>query len=133
LACPERLVNSAARLDLLKLTQLEFKPIDEERYPCLDLARQALRVGGTAPTILNAANEIAVQSFVEGNIKFTDIALLIDQVLQKIHSRPVRSIEVILEDDGLARAVALEIVEKGRTGMASLSDTAIMSSYAATS
>lgn len=63
LAWPERLSNSAPYLDLLSIAQLDFKPIDEERYPCLRLAYQALKIGGTATTILNAANEIAVQAF----------------------------------------------------------------------
>jgi 1-deoxy-D-xylulose-5-phosphate reductoisomerase len=129
LAWPERLVNAAARLDLLQIAQLDFKAIEEDRYPCLALALQALKIGGTATTILNAANEIAVRAFLEGKISFTAIAVLNQQVLEKIHSRPVASIEVILEDDSLARAVALEMVENR---LASLSDTAIMDAHAAT-
>lgn len=111
LAWPERLVNSAKRLDLLQIARLDFKPIEVKRYPCLDLALQALKIGGTASTILNATNEITVQAFLEGKIRFTDIAPLNTQVLEKIHSRPVSSVEVVLEDDSLARAVALEMVE----------------------
>ncbi|WP_218813499.1 1-deoxy-D-xylulose-5-phosphate reductoisomerase [Rickettsiella endosymbiont of Dermanyssus gallinae] len=114
LAWPERLENAAARLDLLKVAQLDFKPIEAARYPCLDLAMQALKIGGTATTILNAANEIMVQAFLEGKIRFTEIASLNQQVLEKIHSRPVVSVEVILEDDSLARAVALEMVEQAQ-------------------
>lgn len=111
LAWPERLINSAKRLDLLQIARLDFKPIEVKRYPCLDLALQTLKIGGTASTILNAANEITVQAFLEGKIRFTDIAPLNTQVLEKIHSRPVSSVEVVLEDDSLARAVALEMVE----------------------
>lgn len=114
LAWPKRLENSATRLDLLTVAQLDFKPIEAARYPCLDLAMQALKIGGTATTILNAANEIIVQAFLEGKIRFTEIASLNQQVLEKIHSRSVTSIEVILEDDSLARAVALEMVEQAQ-------------------
>ncbi|MDQ8039527.1 MAG: 1-deoxy-D-xylulose-5-phosphate reductoisomerase [Rickettsiella sp.] len=131
LAWPERLTNSAPCLDLSKVARLEFKPIDKERYPCLDLAYQALKIGGTATTILNAANEVAIQAFLEEKIKFTDIAKLNKLVLEKIHSRPVSSIEVILEDDSLARAVALEMTEPTRKALASLSDADMMDAHAA--
>lgn len=131
LAWPERLTNSAPCLDLLQVARLDFKPIDKERYPCLDLAYQALKIGGTATTILNAANEVAVQAFLEGKINFTDIAKLIKQVLEKIHSRSVSSVEVILEDDSLARAVALEMTEPTRKALASLSDADMMGAHAA--
>ncbi|BBB15345.1 1-deoxy-D-xylulose 5-phosphate reductoisomerase [Candidatus Rickettsiella viridis] len=114
LAWPERLENSATHLDLLKVAQLDFKPIEEARYPCLGLAMQALKIGGTATTILNAANEIMVQAFLEGKIRFTEIASLNQQVLEKIHSCPVVSVEAIVEDDSFARAVALEMVEKAQ-------------------
>lgn len=131
LAWPERLTNSASCLDLLKLAQLDFEPINKKRYPCLDLAYQALRIGGTATTILNAANEVAVQAFLEEKINFTDIAELNKKVLEKIHSRPVTSIEVILDDDDFARAVALEIVEHMQKRMASLEDADMMDAQAA--
>lgn len=131
LAWPERLTNSAPRLDLIKLAQLNFESIDKKRYPCLDLAYRALAIGGTATTILNAANEIAVQAFLAEKIKFTDIAQLNKQVLEKIHSRPVTSVEIILEDDGLARAVALELIDPTRKGMASFVDADMMDAHAA--
>lgn len=113
LAFPEaRLNNAAAPLDLLKVGRLDFSVIDEKRYPCLSLAYRALQIGGTATTILNAANEIAVQAFLDGKIYFTDIAKLNREVLEKIHSRPVSSLSVILEDDNLAREIAKEIILK---------------------
>jgi 1-deoxy-D-xylulose-5-phosphate reductoisomerase len=130
LAWPERLTNSAFCLDLVKLGQLDFKPIDKKRYPCFDLAVKAINLGGTATTILNAANEIAVQAFLAGKISFTEIAELNERVLEKIHSRPVTSVEVILEDDSLGRAVALELIEQAGKAMASLSDAAMMDSHA---
>lgn len=112
LAFPERINNAAASLDLLKVGRLDFLAIDEKRYPCLNLAYQALRIGGTATTILNAANEIAVQAFLDGKICFTDIAKLNQDVLEKIHSRSVTDINVILEDDNLAREIAKEMILK---------------------
>lgn len=112
LAFPERIDNSAARLNLLKVARLDFLKIDEKRYPCLNLAYQALRIGGTATTILNAANEIAVQAFLDGKIYFTDIAKLNQDVLEKIHSRPVSNLAILLEDDNLAREIAKEMILK---------------------
>ena len=131
LAWPERLPNAASSLDLLKLARLDFQKLDEERYPCLGLATQALTIGGTATTILNAANEIAVQAFLERKIKFTEIAHINKQVLDKIHSRPVSSVGVILEDDSLARAVALELVEHTQKALASSLDADMMDAHAA--
>ncbi|TLY47870.1 MAG: 1-deoxy-D-xylulose-5-phosphate reductoisomerase [Gammaproteobacteria bacterium] len=112
LAFPERIDNSATRLNLLKVARLDFLKIDEKRYPCLNLAYQALRIGGTATTILNAANEIAVQAFLDGKIYFTDIAKLNQDVLEKIHSRPVSNLNIIMEDDNLAREIAKEMILK---------------------
>lgn len=112
LAFPERITNSVTSLDLLKVARLDFLAIDEKRYPCLNLAYQALRIGGTATTILNAANEIAVQAFLDGKIYFTDIAKLNQDVLEKIHSRPVTNLGIILEDDNLAREIAKEMILK---------------------
>lgn len=112
LGFPERIANSVEKLDLIKMGRLDFLAIDEKRYPCLDLAYQALRIGGTATTILNAANEIAVQAFLDRKINFTDIAKLNQDVLEKIHSRPVSNLNVILEDDNLAREIAKEMILK---------------------
>lgn len=112
LSFPERINNSVASLDLLKIGRLDFLAIDEKRYPCLNLAYQALRIGGTATTMLNAANEIAVQAFLDGKINFTDIAKLNQDVLEKIHSRPVSNLNIILEDDNLAREIAKEMILK---------------------
>lgn len=112
LAFPDRITNAVASLDLVKVGRLDFLAIDEQRYPCLNLAYQALRIGGTATTILNAANEIAVQAFLDGKILFTDIAKLNQDVLEKIHSRPVSNLNIILEDDNLAREIAKEMILK---------------------
>ena len=117
LAFPERITNSATTLNLLKIARLDFLPVDEKRSPCLSLAYQALRIGGTATTILNAANEIAVQAFLDGKISFTDIAKLNQDVLEKIHSRPVSNLSIILEDDNLAREIAKEMILKHYTSV----------------
>lgn len=112
LAWPERVTNSAAALDLVNIARLDFLAIDEQRFPSLHLAYKALQLGGTATTILNAANEVAVQAFLAGEIYFTDIAKLNSDVLEKIHSRPVSNLDIILEDDSLAREIAKEIILK---------------------
>jgi 1-deoxy-D-xylulose-5-phosphate reductoisomerase len=131
LAWPQRLTHSVPSLDLVTLGQLDFKPVDEKRYPCLGLAVHALKIGGTATTILNAANEVAVDAFLEEKISFTAIAEINKQVLETIHSRPVTSVEMILEDDGLARAVALELIEQHGKTMASESDAVMMDAHSA--
>ena len=112
LAFPQRINNAASSLDLLKIARLDFLAIDEKRYPSLALAYKALQIGGTATTILNAANEIAVQAFLQGKIYFSDIARLNQAVLEKIHSRPASNLDVILEDDNLAREIAKEMILK---------------------
>ncbi len=112
LGFPERITNSAKKLNLIKVGRLDFLAIDEKRYPCLNLAYQALCIGGTATTILNAANEIAVQAFLDRKIYFTDIAKLNRDVLEKIHSRPISNLDIILEDDNLAREIAKEMILK---------------------
>jgi 1-deoxy-D-xylulose-5-phosphate reductoisomerase len=73
----------------------------------LNLAYQALRAGGTAPTILNAANEVAVQAFLDNKIAFTDIAIIVDKILNVIPSRPAHNLEIILQDNATARECAL--------------------------
>ncbi len=106
LAWPERIASGVNNLDLLTLGKLDFAVLDTERYPCLNLAYQALQTGGTAPTILNAANEIAVQAFLDGKMAFTDIAITVDKVLNKLPSRPATNLDIILQDNAAARECA---------------------------
>ena len=106
LAYPERIDAGIGQLDLAKIAQLNFELPDFERFPCLGLAFAALRFGGTAPAALNAANEIAVQAFLDKKIKFTHIASVIEQVMEQIHHEPASDLEIIMAQDEIARALA---------------------------
>jgi 1-deoxy-D-xylulose-5-phosphate reductoisomerase len=97
-------------LDLASVGQLTFEPVDLEAFPCLRLARQAARAGGTAPCVLNAANEIAVHAFLEGRLRFLEIAEVIEEVLSQLDGEPVLSFESLYEADRQARALASETV-----------------------
>ncbi len=112
LAWPERIESGAARLDLAAVGRLEFSAVEHARYPCLNLAYQALNNGGTAPTILNAANEVAVRAFLDEKIPFTGIARVVEATLAAQGARPATALEVVLEDDARARACAAEQVIK---------------------
>lgn len=106
LAWPERIASGVTALDLFKVARLDFQPPDEQRFPCLVLARQVAEAGSSAPAMLNAANEIAVASFLEKRIRFTDIPLLIDEVLNREQIQPVESLEDVMAADQRARTAA---------------------------
>lgn len=106
LAWPERINSGVEPLDLVKAGRLDFAAADFERFPCLALAYKALNAGGTSTAILNAANEIAVEAFLNRQIKFTDIARIIADVLEMVPSTAADSLEQILSADELARKVA---------------------------
>lgn len=108
LAYPERLASPFGRLDLVAVGSLHFEPPDEQRFPCLTLARQALRAGGTAPAVLNAANEVAVELFLAGRLPFLGIAELVRRVLEEEPAAPLASLEEALAADARARARARE-------------------------
>ncbi|HEX3519741.1 MAG TPA: 1-deoxy-D-xylulose-5-phosphate reductoisomerase [Solirubrobacteraceae bacterium] len=97
-------------LDLVAVGALTFEPVDLEAFPCLRLAREAAREGGTAPCVLNAANEIAVHAFLAGRLRFLDIPAVIEQTLSELPSEPVISFESLYEADRQARALAGESV-----------------------
>jgi 1-deoxy-D-xylulose-5-phosphate reductoisomerase len=97
-------------LDLVAVGALTFEPVDLEAFPCLRLAREAAREGGTAPCVLNAANEIAVHAFLEGRLRFLEIPAVIEQTLHELGSEPVISFESLYEADRQARALAGESV-----------------------
>jgi 1-deoxy-D-xylulose-5-phosphate reductoisomerase len=103
---PERIASGVKSLNLLEVKSLEFKPLSLERYPCLNLAYQALKAGGTAPTILNAANEVAVQLFLDKKIRFTDIPKLIEYVLTAVPQHTVETLDIVFESDAMAREMA---------------------------
>jgi len=113
LAWPERIDAGVAALDFYELAQLNFQAPDMERYPCLQLAYEAYRQGGHATTALNAANEVAVAAFLKGDILFTDIARLVDAVLQQSPSGTARVLDDILIQDAASRQAAnLWLAEK---------------------
>ena len=109
LAYPERIAAGVEPLDLFKVATLHFERPDFERFPCLGLAYHALREGGCAPTILNAANEVAVASFLAGGVGFTDIPKIISATLDKLPITALDSLEDVMAADRSARQIAEEI------------------------
>ena len=103
LGYPNRIESGVSSLDLLSIAKLEFEAPDLQRFPCLQLAYDALNTGGTAPTMLNAVNEVAVSAFLKEHISFTDIATLIATALDNIPAETVTSIEHVIEVDSRAR------------------------------
>jgi 1-deoxy-D-xylulose-5-phosphate reductoisomerase len=97
-------------LDLPAVGALTFEAVDIDAFPCLRLAREAAREGGTAPCVLNAANEVAVHAFLEGSLRFLEIPSVIERTLSQLGSEPVRAFESLYEADREARTVAGEAV-----------------------
>jgi len=110
LTYPKRRPSQLAPLDLTKLATLSFATPDAERFPCLTHAYRALRAGGTMPAALNAANEVAVQSFLDGKLKLTDIPRVIEQVIDRHDNSPLRDLDQVLAIDREARAQAAEVI-----------------------
>ena len=100
---PERLPNNFPHLDLSNTTSLTFEPPDSEQFPCLNLALDASRKGGTYPAVLSTADEVAVALFLEERISFTDIPKLVAEALEEHHSTPHPSLEDVLAADNWAR------------------------------
>jgi len=110
LAFPERIASGVAQLDLTQWAALEFHKPDFDRFPCLALAFDALRAGGTAPALLNAANEVAVQAFLERRIGFRDIDRVVRRVMDENPHGAACSIEAVMAQDARARDAAERIV-----------------------
>ena len=108
LGYPERLQSGVGSLDLFKIGQLDFEAPDTKKFPCLRLAYEALKLGGNAAAILNAANEIAVEAFIQKAIKFTDIPRLIEFVLNKSSIKEVSDLNMLIDTDASARDSARE-------------------------
>jgi 1-deoxy-D-xylulose-5-phosphate reductoisomerase len=106
LAYPERIDAGVETLDLARIGQLDFRQPDMQRFPCLQLAFDVLHAGGSAPAVLNAANEIAVEAFLDGQIGFTRIAALIAETLSRVPSAAVDTLDSLLMQDGIAREQA---------------------------
>jgi 1-deoxy-D-xylulose-5-phosphate reductoisomerase len=110
LGYPDRISSGSERLDVAQLGVLEFREPDEQSFPCLRLAREVAETGGTAPVTLNAANEIAVEAFCEGRIRFTQISEFVDRTLQLIPVLIRRDLETVLEADIEARRVTKDLI-----------------------
>ncbi|HDS1796629.1 1-deoxy-D-xylulose-5-phosphate reductoisomerase [Pseudomonas putida] len=108
LAWPERIDSGVAPLDLFAIARLDFQAPDEQRFPCLRLARQAAEAGNSAPAVLNAANEVAVEAFLERRIRFPEIAGMIEQVLDQEPVVPVPSLDAVFAADQRARELSRE-------------------------
>jgi len=112
LAWPERMASGVAALDLVALGKLEFRSAEFSQYPCLRFAYEALAQGGTCTTTLNAANEIAVDAFLNETIRFTDIPKVIESVLEVQKVEEVVSLDQILACDAQARSIAQESIRR---------------------
>ncbi|MDO7927845.1 1-deoxy-D-xylulose-5-phosphate reductoisomerase [Pseudomonas sp. KFB-139] len=106
LAWPARMDSGVSPLDLFRIGQLDFEEPDEERFPCLRLARQAAEAGGSAPAMLNAANEVAVAAFLERRIGYLEIAGMIDEVLNLEPAVAVEELDAVFAADAKARVLA---------------------------
>ena len=109
---PQRLPCPARSLNLNELIILSMSPPDPARYPCLRLTQQAATIGGTAPAIFNAANEVAVSAFIAGKIAFTDIARLIEETLTQSKTREPSSLSDVLQADAEARALTTQLIQR---------------------
>ncbi len=114
LAWPDRIESGAPTLDLATLARLDFSTPDLEAFPCLKLAYQALDAGGTAPAMLNAANEVAVAAFLNGSLGFTGIAATVNEALNRCALSSVESVADVLEADRHARMVATTVIDSGK-------------------
>ena len=112
LAWPERIASGVEPLDLIKVSQLDFQVVDENRFPCLALARESFRQGGTSTAILNAANEVVVESFLNHKIKFIDIPTVIEDTLQHVDAHSADSLDIILADDRRAREYSQQQLDR---------------------
>ena len=110
LAWPERIESGVSSLDIFAVARLDFSPPDTQRFPCLRLAYQTVRAGGTSGAIMNAANEVAVQAFLERRLAFTGIARVVEQVMDYVPGGAAVTLDAVLEADKVARASAERFV-----------------------
>ncbi len=116
LTYPERCSSELPPLDLTKLASLNFEPPDLDRFPCIALAYRALRAGGTLPAAMNAANEQAVQAFIEERITFSDIPRVIEEVMNRHQTNAVIDLDSVLQADRRARASAQNAINALTSG-----------------
>ena len=112
LAWPERIEAGVERLQLAQMNDLSFMEPDLERFPCLAMAFEAMRRGDSAPAQLNAANEVAVESFLEGRIGFMRIPEVVAEVMERAEQMPLASLDDVLAQDRVARRLASEYILK---------------------
>jgi 1-deoxy-D-xylulose-5-phosphate reductoisomerase len=111
LAYPDRIGTPFGRLDWAEVGRLDFEPPDLDAFPCLGLAYRAGRVGGTAPAWLNAANEVAVDAFLNGRIAWADIPKVLESTLERHDGTPADTADVVIEADERARSVARDVID----------------------
>lgn len=116
LAYPDRITTAFGAIDWAHLGRLDFEPPDLEAFPCLGLAYEAGRTGETAPAWLNAANEVAVQAFLDGAIQWADIGPVLSSSLDLYPGNPATDVDVVIETDRDARAAARAIIKSRFTG-----------------
>lgn len=112
LGYPERIESGVSALDLFKIARLDFEAPDVQRFPCIALAYAALRADGSAPTVLNAANEVAVAAFLRRQLPFPAIARVIEHTLASVSATAVETVEQVLAVDAVARQVAQEQIQR---------------------
>ena len=112
LSYPSRFDLNLKKLDLVKEKNLTFSPVDKRKFKCLNLAYEAIKIGLNAPTILNAANEVAVNNFLKNKIKFSDIPVIIEKALKEVSFRENTSLNGIIEDDKYTREFAEELIKR---------------------
>jgi 1-deoxy-D-xylulose-5-phosphate reductoisomerase len=110
MAWPDRFESGAKPLNIFDVGHMDFEEPDLERFPCLRLAYKAINMGGTMPAVLNAANEIAVEAFLDRRVKFTDIPVIIESAMDKIAVASADSLEVVLEIDQHTRTISHQII-----------------------
>jgi len=113
LGYPDRIASGVAGLDLLRHGRLDFEAPDTDAFPCLALARDAMSAGGTAPAVLNAANEVAVSAFLQGRLRFLAIPALVEHVLAALPAADAASLAVLRDADARARGVATQAIDSG--------------------
>jgi 1-deoxy-D-xylulose-5-phosphate reductoisomerase len=110
MAWPDRFESGAEPLNIFDVKQLDFEQPDLQRFPCLRLAYEAINAGGIMPTVLNAANEIAVDAFLNEQVKFTDIPNIIEQCMGKFTAKKADGLDEVLEIDQQARIISQQII-----------------------
>jgi 1-deoxy-D-xylulose-5-phosphate reductoisomerase len=112
LAWSERFESGAEPLNIFNVRRMDFEEPNLERFPCLRLAYKAIEAGGTMPAVLNAANEIAVDAFLNRRVRFTDIPVIIERCMDAIEVKAADSLEIVLDQDKLARTVSNRIIDQ---------------------